>query len=82
MTLTEMGAKIPPILIFLPRVIKERYDAMQAIVAGLARSTTRNGLQQALKDPNFATMGAGRPVSFLTFPTIFLKGKSGVNIAA
>jgi branched-chain amino acid transport system substrate-binding protein len=41
------------------------YDATRAILAGLAQSNTRNGLQQALKDPNFSTIGAGRPVSFL-----------------
>jgi branched-chain amino acid transport system substrate-binding protein len=41
------------------------YDATRAILAGLALNTTRNGLQQALKDPNFSTMGAGRPISFL-----------------
>jgi branched-chain amino acid transport system substrate-binding protein len=41
------------------------YDATRAILAGLARSTTRNGLQQALREPNFSATGAGRTVSFL-----------------
>jgi branched-chain amino acid transport system substrate-binding protein len=41
------------------------YDATRAILKGLAQSTTRNGLQQVLREPNFSTMGAGRSISFL-----------------
>jgi branched-chain amino acid transport system substrate-binding protein len=41
------------------------YDATRAIITGLEHSTSRSGLQQALKDPKFTAGGSGRPVSFL-----------------
>jgi branched-chain amino acid transport system substrate-binding protein len=41
------------------------YDAAQAVIAGLQQSNTREGLQQALKSPNFSTPGASEDVKFL-----------------
>ncbi|NJS11846.1 MAG: ABC transporter substrate-binding protein [Microcoleus sp. CSU_2_2] len=41
------------------------FDATQAIIAGLQQSNTREGLQQALKSPNFSAMGASEEVRFL-----------------
>lgn len=40
------------------------YDATRALIAGLQKSNTRDGLQQALQDPSFSTPGAGDPVQF------------------
>ncbi|MFM7424061.1 MAG: ABC transporter substrate-binding protein [Elainella sp.] len=40
------------------------YDATRALIAGLQRSNTRNGLQQVLQDPGFSTTGSGDPVEF------------------
>lgn len=64
------------------------FDATQAIIAGLQQSNTREGLQQALKNPNFSAMGASEEVKFL--PTgdragkpilvqVKLGGSSGYN---
>lgn len=41
------------------------YDAAQAIIAGLQKSATRNGLQKALRTPSFAAPGAGGLIQFL-----------------
>lgn len=41
------------------------FDATQAIVAGLRQSNTRQGLQQALRNPSFSTAGASEEVKFL-----------------
>lgn len=41
------------------------YDATKAIIAGLQKSSSRSGLQQALRTSNFSTAGAGEPVKFL-----------------
>ena len=41
------------------------FDATQAIVAGLRQSNTREGLQQALRNPSFSTAGASEEVKFL-----------------
>ena len=64
------------------------FDATQAIIAGLQQSNTREGLQQALKSPNFSASGASEDVRFL--PTgdragkpilvqVKLGGSSGYN---
>ncbi|MEZ2275807.1 MAG: ABC transporter substrate-binding protein [Microcoleus sp.] len=64
------------------------FDATQAVIAGLRKSTTREGLQQALKSPNFSSPGASEEVKFL--PTgdragkpilvqVKLGGSSGYN---
>ena len=49
------------------------FDATKAIISGLQRSNTREGLQQALRNPNFVTSGAGEDVRFL--PTGDRSGK-------
>ncbi len=41
------------------------YDATQAIIAGLQQSQTREGLQQALRNPGFTAPGSGEDVRFL-----------------
>ncbi len=64
------------------------FDATQAVIAGLKQSKTREGLQQALKSPNFSASGASEDVKFL--PTgdragkpilvqVKLGGSSGYN---
>jgi branched-chain amino acid transport system substrate-binding protein len=40
------------------------YDATAAVVAGLRRSSTRDGLQQALTSPGFEAQGSGAPFRF------------------
>jgi branched-chain amino acid transport system substrate-binding protein len=66
------------------------FDATQSIIAGLKQSTTREGLQQALKSPSFSAMGASEEVRFL--PTgdragkpilvqVKLGGNTGYNFA-
>jgi branched-chain amino acid transport system substrate-binding protein len=40
------------------------YDATAAVVAGLRRSSTRDGLQQALASPGFEAQGSGAPFRF------------------
>ena len=49
------------------------FDAAQAIIAGLLKSNTREGLQQALRNPNFSAIGASEDVKFL--PTGDRSGK-------
>jgi len=41
------------------------YDATQAIVTGLQHQKTRDGLQQALRNPNFFAKGAGADIVFM-----------------
>ncbi|HAT14127.1 MAG TPA: ABC transporter substrate-binding protein [Microcoleaceae bacterium UBA11344] len=41
------------------------FDATQAVIAGLRQSNTREGLQQALRNPSFSTAGASEDVKFL-----------------
>jgi len=41
------------------------FDATQAVIAGLRQSNTREGLQQALRNPNFSTAGSSEDVKFL-----------------
>lgn len=41
------------------------FDATQAIISGLQKSNTREGLQQALRNPNFSAIGASEDVRFL-----------------
>ncbi|EGK84345.1 ABC transporter substrate-binding protein [Microcoleus vaginatus PCC 9802] len=41
------------------------FDATQAVIAGLRQSNTREGLQQALRNPNFSTPGSSEDVKFL-----------------
>ncbi len=41
------------------------YDASQALIAGLKRSPTREGLQQTLRNPNFSALGAEQLITFL-----------------
>lgn len=64
------------------------FDATQAVIAGLRKSTTRQGLQEALKSTSFSTPGASEEVKFL--PTgdragspilvqVKLGGNSGYN---
>jgi branched-chain amino acid transport system substrate-binding protein len=64
------------------------FDATQAVIAGLRKSPTREGLQQALKSTSFTTPGASEDVKFL--PTgdragkpilvqVKLGGSSGYN---
>ncbi|MFM9266518.1 ABC transporter substrate-binding protein [Tychonema sp. BBK16] len=64
------------------------FDATQAVIAGLRKSNTREGLQQALKSTSFTTPGASEDVKFL--PTgdragrpilvqVKLGGSSGYN---
>ena len=64
------------------------FDATQAVIAGLQKSPTREGLQQALKNASFSTPGASEDVKFL--PTgdragrpilvqVKLGGSSGYN---
>ena len=64
------------------------FDATQAAIAGLRKSTTREGLQQALKSPSFSTPGASEDVKFLptgdragkpTLVQVKLGGSSGYN---
>jgi branched-chain amino acid transport system substrate-binding protein len=40
------------------------YDALKAIIAGLEKSNTRSGLQQALSNPNYIAYGAGGKIKF------------------
>lgn len=40
------------------------YDALQAIITGLRKHNTREGLQQALSDPNFLASGATGTIKF------------------
>ena len=40
-------------------------DATQAVIAGLRQSNTREGLQQALRNPNFSAAGSSEDVKFL-----------------
>lgn len=49
------------------------FDATQAVIAGLKQSNTREGLQQALRNPSFSTPGASEDVKFL--PTGDRSGK-------
>lgn len=49
------------------------FDATQAIIGGLQKSNTREGLKQALKNQNFSAMGASEDVRFL--PTGDRSGK-------
>lgn len=60
------------------------FDATKAAIAGLLQSTQRDGLQQALRNPNFSAPGASEDVRFL--PTgdragnpILVQVKSGGN---
>jgi branched-chain amino acid transport system substrate-binding protein len=48
------------------------YDATEAIIAGLNKNTSRSGLQEAIRNPNFSATGAGEPVKFL--PTGDVRG--------
>jgi branched-chain amino acid transport system substrate-binding protein len=41
------------------------FDATQAVIAGLRQSTTREGLQQALRNTSFSTAGSSENVKFL-----------------
>lgn len=41
------------------------FDATQAVIAGLRQSNTREGLQQALRNPNFSAAGSSENVKFL-----------------
>ncbi|WP_445250001.1 ABC transporter substrate-binding protein [Microcoleus sp. OTE_8_concoct_300] len=41
------------------------FDATQAVIAGLRQSTTREGLQQALRNASFSTRGSSEDVKFL-----------------
>jgi branched-chain amino acid transport system substrate-binding protein len=41
------------------------FDATEAVIAGLKQSNTREGLQQALRNPSFSTSGASENVNFL-----------------
>ncbi|MBD1882759.1 ABC transporter substrate-binding protein [Microcoleus vaginatus] len=41
------------------------FDATQAVIAGLRQSTTREGLQQALRNASFSTPGSSEDVKFL-----------------
>ncbi|MEG4394894.1 ABC transporter substrate-binding protein [Microcoleus sp. BROC3] len=41
------------------------FDATQAVIAGLRQSNTREGLQQALRNPNFSAAGSSEDVKFL-----------------
>ncbi|MEG4205487.1 ABC transporter substrate-binding protein [Microcoleus sp. Pol7_A1] len=41
------------------------FDATQAVIAGLRQSNTREGLQQALRNASFSTLGASEDVKFL-----------------
>lgn len=41
------------------------YDATRAVIAGLEKSSTRNGLQSVLQARDFSTPGSGDPVQFL-----------------
>ncbi|MEG4109173.1 ABC transporter substrate-binding protein [Microcoleus sp. S13_C5] len=41
------------------------FDATQAVIAGLRQSNTREGLQQALRNPSFSTAGSSEDVKFL-----------------
>lgn len=41
------------------------YDATRVVVAGLKKSSTRNGLQSVLQARDFSTTGSGDPVRFL-----------------
>ncbi len=41
------------------------FDATQAAIAGLRQSNTREGLQQALRNPNFSAAGSSEDVKFL-----------------
>jgi branched-chain amino acid transport system substrate-binding protein len=41
------------------------FEATQAVIAGLRLSNTREGLQQALRNPSFSTAGASEDVKFL-----------------
>ncbi|MEG4145378.1 ABC transporter substrate-binding protein [Microcoleus sp. Pol12B5] len=41
------------------------FDATQTVIAGLRQSNTREGLQQALRNPSFSTPGASEEVRFL-----------------
>lgn len=41
------------------------YDATRAVIFGLQQDSTRPGLQQALRNPNFLTAGSGDSVRFL-----------------
>lgn len=40
------------------------YDATQALIAGLQQNPTRQGIQQALSNPNFVIPGAVAPIRF------------------
>ena len=42
------------------------FDATQAVIVGLRLSNTREGLQQALRNPSFSTAGASEDVKFLS----------------
>ncbi|MEG3899355.1 MULTISPECIES: ABC transporter substrate-binding protein [unclassified Microcoleus] len=50
------------------------FDATQAVIAGLRQSNTREGLQQALRNPNFSAAGSSDDVKFL--PTGDRAGKA------
>lgn len=41
------------------------YDATKALIAGLERNPTRNGIQQALSASDFSATGASGPIQFL-----------------
>ena len=42
------------------------FDATQAVITGLRQSKTREGLQQALRNPNFSAAGSSEDVKFLS----------------
>jgi branched-chain amino acid transport system substrate-binding protein len=41
------------------------YDAMRAVIAGLAQANSRDEIRKVLSDPSFFTTGSGNPVRFL-----------------
>ena len=54
------------------------YDAAQAIITGLQYQTTRNGLQKALRSPDFVAIGAASKIQFV--PSGDRKREPGVGI--
>jgi branched-chain amino acid transport system substrate-binding protein len=41
------------------------YDGMRAVIAGLTKANSRDGIREVLSDRNFSTTGSGDPVRFL-----------------
>jgi branched-chain amino acid transport system substrate-binding protein len=41
------------------------YDAIRAVIAGLTKANSRNGIRDVLSDRGFSTTGSGDPVRFL-----------------